>query len=533
MSAASAAVLLPVGPRGGVRAPAAEAIDRGQLVALMRLTLGQALRRGTDLASGAQGHPLRQIVVSMGFVGLLVALGVAHSPDADAFLARVFFGAFLLTATAIVPDPPEVHERHLEILFSKPVAVPTQLAARALMLGVLALLVALPFALPGIVAATWHFGLPAWRVPADVAALLAGVVTLALLWLQVLLLLAQRLGVRRVRRAVQSALMLSMLAISLLAALRVGMGVDLLPDAPLRALAPALPSTWFARFSGSANGLERAGVLLLVLAAPLLYVRRGLAQAGQALDQPEPLDERVSAPLSARLLGALAGRALPSPTAGVAIALLTLSAREDVARLKARAMLLVALGFFAWGFVADDTFVPFLALCYFVPTSTLDGLLAVRQSAHPEAAWIFRKAPLDPTLFVSAFQWAVAVRYTLPPWLLAAVVLVQREGWLLGALFALALLAAVRLLLALVLALQPSLPLAQSPRAGQGLLAQLATWLASLLTLGGYASLWALGQYAGPVAPLVVLLGLGALLAATYAARAAAAQRLRGVELEA
>ncbi len=322
MTAADVGALLPAPAARGVTAPAATRVEPGQVAALARLTLGQALRRGVDMSSGASGRPLLQLVVSLGLVGLMVAASVTRSPDADAFLARLFFGAFLLVGTALVPDTPEVRDRHVEILFSKPVSVPTHLAARALTLGVLAACVVLPFGLPGLLAAAWRFGLPLWRPAADLALLLAGAITLALLWLLVLVRLALRLGFGRVRRAAQSALMLTVLAISLHAALTLA-GLELLPDVALRDTLHALPSTWFARFASVATPLERVGVLLLLVAAPLLYAWSGSRVGDDALEREPPAEDLVAAPLSARVVTALLGRGLSSVSAGLAVALLT------------------------------------------------------------------------------------------------------------------------------------------------------------------------------------------------------------------
>lgn len=530
---------LPAGLRRHVFVPAGDRVDRRQLAALLRLLLGQALRRGTDAATGTKGHPLRQIVLSMSLVGLLVASGVARAESADAFLARIFFGAFVLTALAILPDPPEMRERNADILGSKPLSAPTQLVAHALLLFVLALLISVPFALPGILAAAWRFGLPAWRVPADLLALAAGGFALALVWVQVILAAAVRLGVERVRQAAQSLLMLVVVGVTLLAAARLTTGLDLLPAARLRPLLASLPSTWFACFWSGAGFAQRTGALLLVAASLLLFARRDLRRYGEALSAPARQPARAAAPWAARALGALSeapliGRwLLPAAAAGVAAALVTLSGREDVARMKARSTGLVALAFFAWGLWSRDAVAPFWVLCYFALSSTLDGLDAMRQSAHADAAWLFRMAPADPASYVSGFQWAVALRYGALPLLLVATLIPLRQPLLLGALLLGALFALARLLIAVGLVLYPALPLSRAPRAGQGVATQLLGWVASTFAVLVYGALWLFAEWTGPVGPLVVLLATGSCLALTFAARAWAAERVRAAQFEA
>lgn len=537
-SAAAARVTLPSGARRSVFVPPAARVDRRQLAALLRLLLGQALRRGTDAATGTKGHPLRQVLVSMTFVGLLVASGVTRAPNAEVFLERVFFGAFVLTALAILPDPPEMRERHADILGSKPLSMPTQLATRALVLFVLALLIGVPFALPGLVAAAWRFGLPAWRVPADLVALACGAFALALLWVHVMLAAAVRLGLERVRQAVQSLLMLVVMGVSLLAVTRLTTGTDVLPDASVRPWLDLLPSSWFALFCSSASASQRAGALLLVTGALALFARRGIERYGEALAAPPAQAARTVPPRSARALAALGvvplvrRFCLPGAAAGIAVALLTLTRREDIARLKACSSGLVVLGFFAWGLWSRDAVAPLWVLCYYTLGASLDGLDVMRQSAHAEAAWLFRNAPLDPASYASGFQWAVGVRYTALPWLLVATLVPFRYTPLLGVTLLVALFALARLLVACGLVLFPALPLSRPPRAGQGVATQIVSWVASSAALAAYGVLALVADAVGPAGPLIALLTTGCWLALTFAARAWAAERLRAVQFE-
>jgi hypothetical protein len=157
----------------------------------------------------------------------------------------------------------------------------------------------------------------------------------------------------------------------------------------------------------------------------------------------------------------------------------------------------------------------------------------MRQSAHADAAWLFRQAPADPASYVSGFQWAVALRYGALPLLLAATLMPLRQPLLPGALLLVVLFALARLLVAGGLVLRPTLPLSQAPRAGQGVATQLVGWIASSFAVMVYAVLSLFAEWAGPVGPLVLLLAVGSCLALTFAARAWAAERVRAAQFEA
>src|SRR5262249_743628 len=252
-------------------------LDRRQLGAVLGLTLGQLLRPGVDANTGVRSHPLRQIVLSMGLLGLIFALNLLRLPTWDVFLVRLFAATFLMLSLAIAPEPYELRERHREILASKPVSARTLLVARCIQLLALSALIATAFGLLSFVGAAWRFHAPPLLAAVEFAMLVAGGFTSALLWLYAVLGALRFVRVETVRKAVHTALALFTIGLSLFSLPpsprgpgRGGGGSVRGPGGggPRGGRAGALPPPGCAGFgrrgAGGAGVFERAGVLALV-----------------------------------------------------------------------------------------------------------------------------------------------------------------------------------------------------------------------------------------------------------------------------
>ena len=170
----------PVSPRATRFVPPDGRIHRGQLASLLRLQFAQMLRRGTDASSGASGHPLRQILFSMTFLGLLAVGGAFRDVPLDLFLARVFGSALVIVALMVSAESDHARIRRMEILLPKPIAGATHVASVAVQLLLTSALVVVPYALPPLVAACFRLGLSPALVPLLLLTLLGGAFALVL-----------------------------------------------------------------------------------------------------------------------------------------------------------------------------------------------------------------------------------------------------------------------------------------------------------------------------------------------------------------
>jgi hypothetical protein len=521
-------------PLGERFVPAEGRVDPRQWGALLRLQLGQTLRRGTDASSGTSGHPLRQILFSMTFLGLLSAGGAFRDVSLDVFLARVFGSALVIVALMVTAESDDARIRRMEILLPKPIAGATHVASVAAQLLLLSTLVVVPYALPSLVAASFRLGLSAWLVPLELLTLVAGAFALVLVWVLVVRAGVERLGADRVRMATQACIVgvMILLAWSGLSAASAGaVGPPALPGWALR----ALPSTWLAGFwtdgwNGAAN-LRRAGVvgvMACAFAGFLLFVRRASVDA---LFEITSRVRRTREPRLARLLVAI-GRApvfrllLPGPAAALAGVILTLGRREEASRLRGFATTLMAVAMAVWGLWADDGLVPIAVLASFTVSIALEGLAVVRQSADAGAGWLVAKAPLSARHVVRAVQWAVITRFALLPQALFGALAFRRHPWYVAVLVVAGSFAAARLVVASALAFRPSIPLGEPP-AVSGFVAQLAGWALGIVGAVAYVMAATLADLLGALGAVLVAMGVLATLAASVALQSAAVYRLR------
>lgn len=524
-------------PLGERFVPSEGRIDRRQLGALLRLQLGQAMRRGTDPSTGTSGHPLRQILFSMTFLGLLSAGGAFRDVALDVFLARVFGSALVIVALMVTAESDDARIRRMEILLPKPVAGATHLASVAAQLLLLSTLVVVPYALPPLVAASFRLGLSPALVPLQLLTLEAGAFALVLVWVLVVRAGVERLGADRVRMATQASIVgvMVLLAWSGLSVASDGaLGPPALPEWVLR----ALPSTWLSGFWTDgwdrAANLRRAGALAAMscaVAGFLLFVRRASVDA---LFETTSRVRRTREPLLARLLVAIGGVPvlrwlLPRPAGALAGAVLTLGRREEASRLRGFATTLLAAAMFGWGLWADDGMMPAAVLASFTVSIALEGLSVVRQSADAGAGWVVAKAPLSAGHVVRAVQWAVLTRFALLPQALFGVLAFRRHPWHVALLVVAGSLAAARLVVASALALRPSIPLGEPPRVS-GFVSQLTGWALGVAGAVAYVMAAMLAELLGAIGAVAVALGVIATFAASFGVQVAAAHRLARVE---
>lgn len=512
-------------------------IDRRQLGALLRLQIAQTLRRGTDPSSGTSGHPLRQILFSMTFLGLLSAGAALRDVPLDLFLARVFGSALVIVALVVTAESDDARIRRMEILLPKPIAGATHLASVASQLLLLSTLVVVPYALPPLVAASFRLGLPPALVPLELLTLEAGAFALVLVWVLVVRSGVQRLGADRVRMATQVCLVGVMVLLAWSGLTAASEGALRPPELPGWIL-QALPSTWLAGFwtdgwDGAAN-LRRAGVagvMTCAVAGFLLFVRRASVDA---LFETTSRVRRTRAPLLARLLVAIGGAPvvrllLPRPAGALAGVILTLGHREEASRLRGFATTLLSVAMAVWGLWADDGLMPIAVLASFTVSIALEGLAVVRQSADAGAGWVVAQAPLSGRHTARAVQWAVITRFALLPQALFGVLAFRRHPWFVAVLLVAGSLAAARLVVASALAFRPSIPLGEPPVVS-GVAAQVTGWA---LGVGGavvYVMAATVADLLGVIGAVLVAMGVLATFAASVAVQMLAAHRLGRLE---
>jgi hypothetical protein len=516
--------------------PSEGRVDRGQLAALLRLQLGQMLRRGIDASSGTSGHPLRQILFSMTFLGLLAVGGAFRDVPLDLFLARVFGSALVIVALMVSAESDDARIRRMEILLPKPIAGATHVASVAVQLLLMSALVVVPYALPPLVAACFRLGLSPALLPLLLLTLLAGAFALVLVWVLVIRAGVERLGADRIRMATQTSVVAVMILLAW-SGLSATSGIELAPPALPERVLRALPSTWLASFWTDGwdlpANLRRAavlGLMALSIAGFLLFVRRSSVDA---LFETTSRVRRTRAPLLARLLVALGGRPglrllLPAPAAALAGCMLALGRREEASRLRGFATTLLAIAMAAWGLLADAGPMPLAVLASFMVSIGLEGLAVTRQSADGAAAWAIAKAPLKPSHVVRAVQWAVMTRFVLLPLALFGVLAFRRHPFDLAALYVAGGLAVARLAVASTFAARPSYPLGEPPVVA-GAVAQIAGWALGIAGALGYVVASAIADL-GWFGAVLVAIGVVVTFGLSVVAQLVAAHRLGRLE---
>jgi hypothetical protein len=513
-------------------------IDRDQLSALLRLLLGEGLRAGVDRSSGVRGHPLRQLAFSMLLMGAFFSPNVLQSPDWARALVVLYLGTTMLVLMAVVPETQEVRERHVEIMGSKPIARRTAFAARAILLAVLAALLSSSFGAFPLLAAALHFGASAPRVAAAALGLVSNAFTAAVAAFVLVSVSLRFWPPERVRRFSQTGLTLFLLAVtfsSLLSAPRLLSGGERVDRfAALGGALEWLPSTWMARLvagGGPAPLLSSLGAVLVVAAAVVLGLGHGLERLLPSfIETVPPAPTQVSLPLTARLLRRLARLPLlrtfwlTPASAAVAEVMIRSARAEDLTRVRNVTNLALALGAFALVAAGLPEIIAGTMLLYLLVAGSVEATRLVRQSTSPEAAWIFRTAPLRGRDLLRAIGAAVLLgTAALPAALLGVLALREYElSFALLLVFGYALTAAGAV--AATVAVDPGVPLSREPTVSSfwGILAGL---FAGGLVMGAAQVVTVIARHLGPygvwvlaVVDVMLLVAVG-LLAWIAAAR--------------
>ena len=517
-------------------------VDRRQLGALLRLQLVQTLRRGTDASSGMSGHPLRQILFSMTFLGLLSTGGAFRDVPLDLFLARVFGSALVIVALMVTAESDDARIRRMEILLPKPVAGATHVASVATQLLLMSTLVVVPYALPSLAAASWWLGLSPALVPLLLATLVAGAFTLVLVWVLVVRAGVQRLGADRIRMATQAAVVGVMILFGLVGpvgrfrrrrlrsagAARAGPArapVDLARDVLDRRMARCgQPAAGGRR---GPHGLRGRGVPALRAAGVRgRAVRDDLARAPYARAARRPAARRDGPGARPPAVAAAArGRARrrASSTLG--------RAGGGVAPAGVRATLL-AVGHGGLG-----------PLCR-RPADADRGARVVHGLDRARgplggAAERGRSCRLGGGAgaaaarhVVRAVQWAVLGRFVLLPQALFGVLAFRQHPWYLAVLLVAGSFAAARLVVASALAIRPSIPLGEPPVVA-GFVAQVTGWALGIAGAVAYVMAATLASLLGVIGLALVAMGVLAAFAASVAVQMVAAHRVGRLELAA
>jgi len=513
-------------------------LDRGQLAAVLGLSLAQMLRPGRDSVTGARVSPLRQVGLAMGLLGLAFCVNAWRLPPGD-FLALLFAVAVLFVMLAIAPDTPEVRQQVVEVLSSRPVSERTLAAATGVRLLILSALIAGVFGLPPHLALVYRGGLPAGAALASLLALILAGTLSALLWLVAMLVLLRWISARRFRGLSQIAMLTLVLVVM---ALSLGLPTgSLLESEALRTAARWVPSTWFARLAwapGPGSALpERLGALGLTLGVALVAWRGGF-EGGQVVLRDDALvvaQKSGGRSAGVRLVEAAAGipalgRWLTPPVASVAALVLAVSSREEVSRIKVfvpRALALLTLGA---GLVMQERLMPLVMIGFLAFSAVFEGVEVLRQCGDVGASWVLWKAPLRRGELRRGLWLALLLRYLSLPLLVAAALL----GLELHPAPALALLAALlaglRLGFAMGLWLRPGLPLAAEQRTTQSLTGfGLASGVSFAWTLAALA-IGALALRAPWLATVVALLCAASLMAARWSVEQLAEERQARLE---
>lgn len=522
-------------------------VDWAQLRPLLSLTLAQQYRRGISPLTGAMHHPLRQIVLSFGFLGCFSCINLTRVPDAATFYNLVFAGAFALVLAGISPDAADSRQRSGDVLGSRPISGATTQAARFVTFAVMGILLSVPLALPGLVGAWLYFRVPTQVALLQLVMLLVQAVVAGMLWVQFFAIAVRWISIESLRRASQVLTVALLLAISLGSS---GLVSPLLARThvlgmPARAagreILDALPSTSFAQFflagTESLANAHRVGVLALMALTLVLPWIGSLERRNQRLvDAIQISMERVSArpvhvraSLRVKLLRATSWMLAP-PSAAVAETVLVHAERDDLTRVRSIAQGAMAIVFFLIGLGPNRQGLALFALAYMSFAALVESLDGVRRSPGWTAGWIFFTCPLKPRHLVTGMQVAIGMRSLLLPaaltiallfwWAPPAVAMVATCAYLIG----------LRLASAACMVLRPGMPLATGERAfpevaGLG--------LAVVLGLASSVSLRMM-QFVvvklGAVGLLMSMGGVVVLVLATVLAENLAATRLGSLE---
>ncbi|HLG16386.1 MAG TPA: hypothetical protein VJH03_18045 [Blastocatellia bacterium] len=524
------------------------AIDRQQLRALIRLNLKQSFRGVLKPGTGRRSHPIRQIVFSMGFIGLLFSTGAMRCEDLATYLVLLFSAAFAIVALSVLPDTLDGRRRNVEIISSKPIAPATSLAARTINLLVVASLVVGSFALAPLVSAVLVFKCGPALVAGLVLLLLLGSFAVVVISLTTLVVAARWFNLDRLRVVAQFLLVainlglmgLSFLAMGSLARDKEAGGLSL-TSAPLVKL---LPSAWYADWLvsdfGTVANLERAGAVLFLAGALWVALRLDIGRRyPQLIDRLLAADERPAArPFTVRLLELLRGLPLvgrwlaPPQPAAVASLILTLTQREVMSRIKILVPRVILIVFFVVSVTAGDRYFSPLIIAFYGFMGMIDGCEIIKHSSEPAAGWLLAAAPADARQILRGMRLAITLKYFALPAVLVTTALFIADKPMLAALFAISYLVEARCLVSLVYLMSPALPLSRDHATARQFTSVALSLAVTVITTIAYVLVsfaYEMFGYFGLAVGVVGVIGLGF---ASYGLDRGAAARMGKLECE-
>jgi hypothetical protein len=528
-------------------APLEGAVDWQQLRAVVGLNLKQGFRAAHNPRTGKRAHPVRQIIVSMGLIGLFFSSGARRCDDLPTFLAFLFCASFAIAALSVLPDTLDGRRRNFEVLVSKPISSATLLAARAVNLLIIATVITGSFSVVPLISAAWLFECSLILAGALFLLLIIGSFAVVVISLTTLLVAAQWFSIDRLRTFAQFLLVainLSLMGSSFLLSTDIVTGAEStkISIASIPSL-KLLPSVWFSDFLVSDFGLmanlERAGALAVVMCSVLIAMRLDLGKRyPKLIDRLLESDDRPTNPLlTVGLLEAvsrvpLLGQLVRAQPLAIATLILTLTHREVMSRLKILAPRAILIAFFVVSLgVGDRYFSPMLIASYgFI--ALLTGCELLKETSQPAACWPLLAAPVDAIQIINGLRLAVTVKYVALPAALVIIALFLTSPPILAGLLALCYLVETRCVISALIMISPALPLSREHATTAPLLGMGASLGVTLVTTIGYVVvvlIYSLHQYVGLALGGVSLMGL---IFTSYWLDRGAASRLAVVQYE-
>ena len=529
---------------GSPRRPFDEnSIEWVQLKALVRLYLQQGFRAAPGGEKKAP-NPLKQVVTSMCFMGIVFALNARLCSDPGTFLILLFTSNFLTVALAIMPDTYELRQRNLELLHSKPISNRTHAAASTVVLFCYASIIASCMSLAPFVALKIVFDVPISVVVGTFLILNIGVFSIVVLWLLFVVLAASVLSVDRMRAFAQFMLVIAYLGTLIgsgalyFSTDRTGPLLSLTDDSLVR----VLPSTWFATFLtgglDDAANLQRAGAILVTAVAMFVAFKLDLRKSypqlieklGQQTDRPARQPLSVKAMKAIRLLPGIGHRLISDQTFATATIALTTSQREEASRLKTIGPTALLLATFVAVIIWGDHSVPALLVTFYGFMLVVDGLNTLKTSSHSSASWIFNTVPLKPHELLKAVRLAILLRFFSLAGILGTVSMFITHPPAVAAVLSAAYLAQAAFLVTLNILVQPAIPLSQETVRASNVSGFGITTVVQFVSAAGYFLITTLVGFFGNIALVAGVVGLVFLMLINHFCAKWAGSRLSELE---
>jgi hypothetical protein len=243
--------------------------------------------------------------------------------------------------------------------------------------------------------------------------------------------------------------------------------------APLAGVLEWFPSTWMVRLvagGGPHPTLSAGAAALLVAAAFYLGAGGGLERfLPSFIETVAPPETHATLPVAYRLLRRLGGipglrRLWLTPVATAVTETMLRSARsEDFSRVRGVTSVVLGLTMFGLTFIGFPATLAASTLLYLVVVACVEAARTGRQSRTPEAAWIFRAAPVRGADLLNAIVATVLLGSVTLPALLLVVLEFRQRPPALAALLSAGYLLGVLGLVPAAVTVDPAVPLSREP----------------------------------------------------------------------